>query len=122
MSQCSKVELSNGQLVLNDHQGQKVWSNSPNGNVTPAAMLVNGNFVLLGSGSAYKWESFAQPTDNILPSQTLLRPSIALSSCESETNYSSRKFRLRLQDGNLELYTVALPSILYRELIGIATL
>lgn len=122
MSQCSKVELSNGQLVLNDHQGQKVWSNSPNGNVTPAAMLVNGNFVLLGSGSAYKWESFAQPTDNILPSQTLLRPSITLSSCESETNYSSRKFRLRLQDGNLELYTVALPSILYRELIGIATL
>lgn len=106
----SKVELSNGQLVLNDHQGQKVWSTTPNGNVTPAAMLVNGNFVLLGSGSAYKWESFAQPTDNILPSQTLLHPSIALSSCESETNYSSGKFRLCSQDGNLKLYTIALPS------------
>lgn len=105
----SKVELSNGQLVLNDHQGRDVWRAASNGTATSAAMLDTGNFVLLGSGSVYIWESFAHPTDTILPNQPL-RPSMTLSSCAPETNYSSGRFRLRLQEGNLELYTVALPS------------
>ncbi|KAJ8645232.1 hypothetical protein MRB53_006980 [Persea americana] len=106
----SKVSLMDGELILRDNQGQEIWRAQTNGTVTSAAMRNDGNFVLMGTGSASRWESFTDPTDTILPSQRLGLSGM-LSSCESETNYSSGKFRLNLQsDGNLVLEEVALPS------------
>ncbi|XXG48669.1 hypothetical protein AAC387_Pa02g3052 [Persea americana] len=106
----SKVSLMDGELILRDNQGQEIWRAQTNGTVTSAAMRNDGNFVLMGTGSASRWESFTDPTDTILPSQRLGLSGM-LSSRESETNYSSGKFRLNLQsDGNLVLEEVALPS------------
>lgn len=106
----SEIQLTAaGELVLNDHQGKEVWRASTNGSVTSASLLDSGNFVLMGQGSAPRWESFAQPTDTLLPTQ-ILGLSSALNSRESESNYSRGRFQLRLADGDLILNSVALLS------------
>ncbi|RWR77825.1 Protein kinase domain-containing protein [Cinnamomum micranthum f. kanehirae] len=114
----SKVELtSDGELVLNDHQGQEIWKPSPqavnasNGRVTSAAMLDTGNFVLKGSlNISYFWQTFNEPTDTILPTQ-VLEFSGKLSSRLTESSFSNGRFQLRLlNDGNLVLNTVGFPT------------
>ncbi|RWR77828.1 G-type lectin S-receptor-like serine/threonine-protein kinase RLK1 [Cinnamomum micranthum f. kanehirae] len=114
----SKVELtSDGELVLNDHQGQEIWKPSPqavnasNGRVTSAAMLDTGNFVLKGSlNISYFWQTFNEPTDTILPTQ-VLEFSGKLSSRLTESNFSNGRFQLRLlNDGNLVLNTIGFPT------------
>ncbi|XP_058073449.1 G-type lectin S-receptor-like serine/threonine-protein kinase LECRK2 [Magnolia sinica] len=104
----SKVELrTDGQLVLTNQQNQEIWrANGINGTAARAAMLNNGNFVLTRTDSTVVWQSFNNPTDTILPEQVLDK-SGRLASHETETNYSSGRFELRMQDdGNLVLYTV----------------
>ncbi|KAL5983345.1 hypothetical protein ACLOJK_017429 [Asimina triloba] len=105
----SQVELTtDGRLVLTDRQGQEIWKKEAiNGTVTSAAMLNTGNFVLIGEGSATKWQSLAEPTDTILPTQELPLGT-RLVARESVSNYTRGRFKLSLQlDGNLVLYTVA---------------
>ncbi|OVA20878.1 Protein kinase domain [Macleaya cordata] len=110
----SKVELTNdGKLVLNDPQGKKLWEAGPvNGGVSYAAMLDNGNFILVSRDSSINsWESFKQPTDTILPTQTMEVNSV-LYSRQTENTFSRGRFRLRLlQDGNLVLNIAAFPSL-----------
>ncbi|RWR75561.1 G-type lectin S-receptor-like serine/threonine-protein kinase LECRK3 [Cinnamomum micranthum f. kanehirae] len=107
----SRVELvNNGYLVLYDHEGREIWKkpNAINARATSASMLNTGNLVLWSTDSSTIWESFNEPTDTILPSQTLTKPS-KLSSRRSEKDYSKGQFELRLQeDGDLMLYTVPL--------------
>ncbi|RWR72717.1 G-type lectin S-receptor-like serine/threonine-protein kinase LECRK2 [Cinnamomum micranthum f. kanehirae] len=107
----SRVELvNNGHLVLYDHEGREIWKKPKaiNARATSASMLDTGNLVLLSTDSSTIWESFNEPTDTILPSQTLTKPS-KLSSRRSEKDYSKGQFELRLQeDGDLKLYTVPL--------------
>ncbi|XP_058070909.1 G-type lectin S-receptor-like serine/threonine-protein kinase LECRK3 [Magnolia sinica] len=106
----SKVELTeDGRLILNDHRGEEIWkAEVVSGIVTSAAMLDNGNFVLTSTDSGIRWESFSQPTDTILPSQTLNRGSV-LSSRLADADYSKGRFQLRLEgDGDLVLYQVNL--------------
>lgn len=108
----SKIELtSNGELVLYNLQGQEIWKpKAVSGRATSASMLDTGNFVLLSTDSSHIWGSFDEPTDTILPTQVLDKPS-ELSSRRTVSDYSNGKFQLRLQsDGNLELYLVAVPS------------
>ncbi|XP_043703175.1 G-type lectin S-receptor-like serine/threonine-protein kinase LECRK2 [Telopea speciosissima] len=79
-------------------------------NVAYAAMLDNGNFVLESMKSDHIWESFRQPTDTMLPGQTL-QVGGSLSSQLSKTDYSRGMFQLRLlEDGTLILNHVILPS------------
>ena len=53
------------------------------------------------------WESFKNPTDTILPGQTL-HIDTRLRSCQSLKNYSEGRFQLSLQlDGNLFLYSMS---------------
>lgn len=107
----SKVELkTNGQLVLYDHQRHEQWkpnitSNSP---ATSAAMLDTGNFVLFSSSnSSHLWGSFDEPTDTILPTQILGKPSNLTSRrTEADADYSNGKFQLRLEDKGVILYTI----------------
>ena len=107
----SQLKLtSNGEFVLDDHLGKTLWKPKTNGSKARcAAMLDNGNFVILDENHSPIWESFKEPTDTILPGQILRMPS-TLRAQRSETDYANGKFQLRLQeDGNLVLYLVSLP-------------
>ncbi|XP_022884582.1 G-type lectin S-receptor-like serine/threonine-protein kinase LECRK3 [Olea europaea var. sylvestris] len=108
--QGSKVELTNeGKLILYDSQGIEIWTAPSNGRSTCAAMLNSGNFVLI-NGDSNIWESFKEPTDVILPDQTISMGTY-LYARQSETNYTKGKFRLSMQrDGNLVLYPIVWPS------------
>ncbi|KAI3900589.1 hypothetical protein MKX01_027457 [Papaver californicum] len=108
----SKVELTtDGKLILNDPQGNELWSAGEVSGASYAAMLNNGNFVLVRSSADYLWESFNYPTDTILPTQKLELNS-SVYSRETKDSYSKGRFRLRLlQDGNLVLNIAAYPSL-----------
>ncbi|KAF8041050.1 hypothetical protein BT93_B3079 [Corymbia citriodora subsp. variegata] len=97
-------------LVLNDPAGGYLWESDPIGRVAYAYMNDTGNFVLKDSNSETLWESFKYPTDTILPEQTVLKSGILLSSRKSASNFSLGRFQLHLQDGNLLLRTINLPS------------
>ncbi|KAJ0097000.1 hypothetical protein Patl1_27799 [Pistacia atlantica] len=72
-------------------------------------MLDSGNFVLYNSSGGIIWESFGHPTDTILPTQRL-QPGVELFSSVSETDPSTGKFRLKMQqDGNLLQYPINTP-------------
>ncbi|BAH92518.1 Os04g0202350 [Oryza sativa Japonica Group] len=78
-------------------------------------MLDTGNFRLLGTDGATKWESFGDPSDTILPTQ-VLPLGTALHSRLLATDYSNGRFQLNVQDdGNLVLYLVAVPSAYYHD-------
>ncbi|KAF3441160.1 hypothetical protein FNV43_RR15071 [Rhamnella rubrinervis] len=109
LSSGSEVELTtDGQLVLKAATGQQMWKANVNytGVITYAAMLDTGNFVLVNSNSVYSWESFKQPTDTILPTQTFGGggSSTTLFARYSETNYSRGRYTFELKEGNLKLY------------------
>ncbi|XP_002513435.3 G-type lectin S-receptor-like serine/threonine-protein kinase LECRK3 [Ricinus communis] len=107
----SKVQLTtDGRLVLNDQSNRQLWSaNSAADGVSYAAMLDTGNFVLADKDSITLWESFDEPTDTILPTQTMDQGG-ELIARYSETNYSDGRFKFMLQtDGNLLLYTRKYP-------------
>jgi hypothetical protein len=99
---------SNGEFVLDDPAGKTLWKPKTNGSKARcAAMLDNGNFVILDENYSPIWESFKEPTDTILPGQILDMPS-TLRSRQSETDYADGGFELSLQlDGNLVLYLVS---------------
>uniref|UniRef100_A0A5B7AC59 Receptor-like serine/threonine-protein kinase n=1 Tax=Davidia involucrata TaxID=16924 RepID=A0A5B7AC59_DAVIN len=107
----STIQLTtDGRLVLNDTKGQQVWNaDSAGTGVSYAAMLDTGNFVLAGRDSALLWESFNEPTDTILPTQTLNQGNKLVARL-SEMDYSNGRFQFSLQsDGNLVLYTTDFP-------------
>ncbi|CAN6696661.1 unnamed protein product [Malus baccata var. baccata] len=103
------LDASSG-LVLNNPQGGEIWKSAPFGVVANGVMNDTGNFVLQDKNSGSLWETFNNPTDTILPGQTIERNG-KLSSKQSESNYAKGRFQLRLQDdGNLVLNTINLPT------------
>ena len=62
-----------GDLVLFDSsQGTVAWkTNTTNSSVFSAALLDNGNFILLSRNQSTVWQSFDTPSDTLLPGQTL---------------------------------------------------
>uniref|UniRef100_A0A2N9J6Q9 Receptor-like serine/threonine-protein kinase n=1 Tax=Fagus sylvatica TaxID=28930 RepID=A0A2N9J6Q9_FAGSY len=108
----SKVELlADRGLVLTSPQGVELWKpNTFVGTVAYGVMNNTGNFVLQDSGFNNIWESFKNPTDTLLPTQSMERGGV-VSSRQSETNFSKGRFQLRLQeDGNLVLNSINLPT------------
>ncbi|KDP25140.1 hypothetical protein JCGZ_22675 [Jatropha curcas] len=107
----SEIKLTeDGRLVLNDPKGKRIWNADTAGRRPAyAAMLNDGNFVLAYDGTENLWESFGEPTDTILPTQTLTQGN-KLISHYSSTNYSTGRFLFTLQsDGDLKLYTTYFP-------------
>ncbi|XP_070678731.1 receptor-like serine/threonine-protein kinase SD1-7 isoform X3 [Malus domestica] len=102
---------ANSGLVLNNPQGGETWKSEITlGTVANGVMNDTGNFVLQHQNSRSLWETFSNPTDTILPGQTIERNG-TLSCRQSETNYTKGRFQLRLQgDGNLVLNTVNLTT------------
>ncbi|XVF77425.1 hypothetical protein PTKIN_Ptkin14bG0041900 [Pterospermum kingtungense] len=107
----SKVELiSTGHLVLEDAQGRELWSSerlTKDSNVSHAAMLDTGNFVIASKNSGNIWESFKFPTDTILPGQELDADNGGLLlSALAEKSYSKGKYQLGFNGGSLVLNKV----------------
>ncbi|KAB2607386.1 G-type lectin S-receptor-like serine/threonine-protein kinase RLK1 [Pyrus ussuriensis x Pyrus communis] len=102
---------ANNGLVLNNPQGGEIWkSQTTFGIVENGVMNDTGNFVLQDQNSGSLWETFSNPTDTVLPGQTIEKNG-KLSCRQSESNYAKGRFQLRLQDdGNLVLNTVNLPT------------
>uniref|UniRef100_A0A1J3ILA5 Receptor-like serine/threonine-protein kinase n=1 Tax=Noccaea caerulescens TaxID=107243 RepID=A0A1J3ILA5_NOCCA len=104
----SKVTLTADRgLVLADHRGQQLWNSSlslSSGSVSRGRMTDAGNFVLLNEDSGVDlWTSFANPTDTLLPTQSIERGG-SLASRRTEASFTKGRFRLRLgDDGNLQL-------------------
>uniref|UniRef100_A0ACD5ZKB7 Uncharacterized protein n=1 Tax=Avena sativa TaxID=4498 RepID=A0ACD5ZKB7_AVESA len=106
----SQLQLATGGVLsLQDPAGELIWNPGVT-NVDRASMLDTGNFVLYGEDGSIKWESFASPTDTILPSQVLPEGAV-LRSRLMDNDYSDGRFVLSIEvDGNLRFYTVAIPS------------
>ena len=93
-----------GKILLRPEQGGEQLIASVKDQVSYAAMLDNGNFVLCDKDSKMIWQSFDYPTDTILGGQTLFAGTQLLSSL-NKSDHSSGRFHLKMQsDGNLVLY------------------
>ncbi|WRX33272.1 Bulb-type lectin domain - like 4 [Theobroma cacao] len=102
-------------FVLTSPQGEQLWNTETiNGVVRSGVLDDTGNLMLRGSNSIL-WESFKNPADTMLPSQKLDK-GVALSSRQSDSNFTEGRFRMVLQsDGNLVLTTINLPSDHFNE-------
>ena len=106
----STLHLSAAGLQVFDSQRRLKWVAGPaeneNESISAAAMLNNGNFVLLNRSAAPIWQSFDEPTDTLLPGQTL-RFNHTMFCKASDTNSSSGRFGLTVKDGiDLVIYLV----------------
>ncbi|XWS11225.1 hypothetical protein CRYUN_Cryun38cG0065800 [Craigia yunnanensis] len=105
----SKVELTRtGHLVLKDPKEKELWrseSLTNDSQVSHAAVLDTGNFVIASKNSGNIWESFKYPTDTILPTQELDVDGNLLSALTA-TSYSKGKYQLRFNNGSLILNQV----------------
>nr|XP_043629030.1 G-type lectin S-receptor-like serine/threonine-protein kinase LECRK1 [Erigeron canadensis] len=99
------LELTNkGELVLLSVRSSV--NKTIAANISFAVMTNSGNFVLHDRRMNVVWQSFDYPTDTMLPGQ-LLSGGCELVSSVSKTNYSSGRFRIKMQiDGNLVMYPV----------------
>ncbi|KAK7286728.1 hypothetical protein RJT34_21939 [Clitoria ternatea] len=113
----SKVSLSAADgLVLTSPNGNRLW-NTEGLSVSVAHGVFNdtGNFVLQDGNSNNVWESFKDPRDTLLPSQTMERGE-KLSSMLGEKNFKKGRFEFLFQnDGNLVMHSINLPSELANE-------
>nr|GMD13082.1 G-type lectin S-receptor-like serine/threonine-protein kinase RLK1 [Ipomoea batatas] len=98
-------------LILSDPQGNKLWTPDVLGEVVDHGFLNDtGKFVLVGSDSTVLWDTFAHPTDTLLPTQEMEIGSMLISR-RSVANFSLGRFYLRmLNDGNLVLSSKMVPT------------
>lgn len=98
----SKLSLQkSGNLVLTDAGPSTVWSSDTASNSESWLQLLDsGNLVLITQNGDVLWESFASPTDTLVPGQTLTRNTKLVSS-RSPTNYSSGFYVLFYDNDNV---------------------
>ncbi|XP_044959713.1 G-type lectin S-receptor-like serine/threonine-protein kinase LECRK2 [Hordeum vulgare subsp. vulgare] len=98
----SVLDIIDGYLSLGDTSGIIIWKN-PNPGMLYGADLVlqdSGNLQFLASrDKTVVWESFRDPTDTLLPGQSM-GPGSALHSKHSDTDLSRGRFGLYVQDDN----------------------
>ncbi|KAK1371206.1 Receptor-like serine/threonine-protein kinase [Heracleum sosnowskyi] len=89
-----------------DSKRNEIWTSKPfSGTASSAAFNDTGNFRIVGSESSTLWDTFSNPTDTLLPTQTMGVYG-ELYSRRTETNFTRGRFQLRLRnDGNLVLNT-----------------
>ena len=91
-------------------QGEETTIVTPPKYATSASMLDSGNFILYNSNKNIIWQSFDNPTNTLLQGQCLTAGKELVSSA-SESNQSTRIFRLAMQtDGLLVQYLVGSPN------------
>ncbi|POO01293.1 Bulb-type lectin domain containing protein [Trema orientale] len=98
----SKVELTGSGLVLSDTTGNPIWNSSIAGaGVAYGAMLDTGNFVLANKNPANLWQSFGEPTDTLLPTQTLVQGMRIIARGSQLTFNQSGFISLEAQNGTI---------------------
>ncbi|KAJ1383652.1 putative serine/threonine-protein kinase [Sesbania bispinosa] len=105
----SQIQLTSQGLMLTSPEGESIWSTQPKAVVSYGAMLDTGNFVLVNKSSDFVWESFKNPTDTLLPNQSLQLDG-NLTSQITKTNYTSGRFQLYFQNGIAMLSPLAWPT------------
>ncbi|KAK4262560.1 hypothetical protein QN277_028108 [Acacia crassicarpa] len=106
----SRVQLTPTGLYLTNLQGQAMWTTGElQGDVSYAEMREDGNFVLASSTSSNLWQTFTNPTDTLLPNQTLPLNGM-LSSRISRTNYTKGRFELYFNGVKFLLSQIAWPT------------
>nr|GMD19350.1 G-type lectin S-receptor-like serine/threonine-protein kinase RLK1 [Ipomoea batatas] len=95
------LEADSG-LILRDPQGNKLWT--PDGlsefsQVNHGFLNDTGNLVLVGRDSTVAWETFAHPTDTLLPTQEMEIGGMLVSR-RSEANFSQDGSILILKGNN----------------------
>ncbi|XP_017982175.1 PREDICTED: G-type lectin S-receptor-like serine/threonine-protein kinase RLK1 [Theobroma cacao] len=108
----SKIVLNaeNG-LLLSNARGERVWKSAvARADVAYGVMNDTGNFAIKSRNSDMLWESFAHPTDTLLPAQ-IMKINGQLFSRQKENNFSRGRFLLSLREnGDLVLNIVNLPT------------
>ncbi|KAK4266351.1 hypothetical protein QN277_027291 [Acacia crassicarpa] len=102
----SVIQLSSrGHLVLIYPNGETEQIDKGNEVSANSAFLQDdGNLVMKDSNSIDVWQSFAHPTNTMLPGQVLNEDDALYSKGKGSLNYSNGNFRLLMQsDGNLVL-------------------
>ncbi|CAA6662367.1 unnamed protein product [Spirodela intermedia] len=90
VTQNATLELaSDGDLVLTDANGTKVWSSGTSGkSVAGMNITESGNLVLFGGvNNQTIWDSFSSPTDSLVPGQKL-QVGQALTANDSAANFT----------------------------------
>lgn len=97
---------SNGNLVLSNADGRKVWQSSTiDKDVVGFKLLPNGNMVLYDSKGNFVWQSFDYPTDTLLVGQSLrLKGPNKLVSRLSITENKNGPYSLGLEPNRFALY------------------
>lgn len=104
-----RLEAAGG-LVLNHPQGRLLYNTSTGGQVDHATFNDTGNLALRRSNSSILWESFRNPTDTILPAQTVELDE-TLVSRKSEANFSMGRFYATVnRESDFAFYTKSVPS------------
>ncbi|KAG6493484.1 G-type lectin S-receptor-like serine/threonine-protein kinase LECRK4 [Zingiber officinale] len=102
---------TDGRLVLTDAQNRILWNSSGvSDDVSHAAMLDDGNFILAGPDGSPRWQSFQHPTDTLLPGQSLL-PGNKLRSMETNLLQLHRRFELLLEANGSDLALYAINTL-----------
>nr|GME21660.1 G-type lectin S-receptor-like serine/threonine-protein kinase LECRK3 [Ipomoea batatas] len=110
-SNSTLVLKSDGRLVVEVRQDTISIFPTDGLPISSASMLDNGNFVVYGSGEKIIWQSFENPTNTLLPGQSLLNGKRLVSSA-SENDDSYGIFIIAMQDdGNLVQYPLQGPYI-----------
>uniref|UniRef100_A0A1D1XRK7 Receptor-like serine/threonine-protein kinase n=1 Tax=Anthurium amnicola TaxID=1678845 RepID=A0A1D1XRK7_9ARAE len=94
---------SDGDLVLTDADGTKVWSSGTSGKPVAGLNLTeSGNLVLFGGdkNKSIWWESFAHPTDSLVPGQKL-RVGHSLKANDSATNFTEGLYYLSAKSSDV---------------------
>ncbi|KAJ3679026.1 hypothetical protein LUZ60_017037 [Juncus effusus] len=103
------VFTSVGAFYLTDSTGAVLWNPNTNG-ISQAMLLDTGNFVLYDSDDVPEWQSFAHPTDTLVPGQ-IIGGELVLWSKLTDSDFSRGRFTLAPQsDSNLVLYAMYLTT------------
>ncbi|XP_058095518.1 G-type lectin S-receptor-like serine/threonine-protein kinase SD2-5 [Magnolia sinica] len=107
---------SDGDLVLRDSDGTKVWSTDTSGkSVVGIVLQENGNLQLY-SINYRVWESFDHPTDTLLPGQKLYEGRRLIAS-SSAKNCSSGQYYAEMTSAGFAAFVEADPPLKYVQLM-----
>ncbi|KAH7859760.1 hypothetical protein Vadar_005162 [Vaccinium darrowii] len=103
----------NGDLILEDADGNMVWSTDTGGkSVTGLRLTEFGNLVLFDRNNMTVWQSFDHPTDSLLPGQKLVYGQ-KLMARTSSSDFRRGLFSLSVQDVSLIGYLETNPPLVY---------
>ncbi|CAA6664468.1 unnamed protein product [Spirodela intermedia] len=109
----SEIHLNKyGTLVLISGGEGKVWETNTafRRDVKELELLETGNLVLTNGNGEFVWQSFASPTDTLLPGQQLTRNTVLVSKRDAG-NYLSGSYSFKFNDDNVVYLIYSGPEV-----------